>query len=394
MRIGFDVSQTGKSKAGCGYFADGLIRELAASDSANEYVLYPAVGDVFWDPECSAETFSSNSPNFRKLKAPFDFDASRRFWRSPPGNFENLLGSPDIVHMNNFYCPRGIKQARLVYTLYDLSFLQEPGWSTETNRAGCFSGVFGASISADWIVAISEFSRNHFLSVFPHYPKNRAAVIYPASRFESAPPDARPERFSMLQPGGFWLSVGTLEPRKNHAKLLEAYRILKTGTGTKLPLVLAGGKGWKMSGFEAMAERLAIGQDIFLPGYVSDAELHWLFRNCFAFAYPSLFEGFGMPVLEALGLGAPVICSNTTSLPEVAGNAALYIDPADARSIAAAMDRLARGEVDRGRLVSEGYEQAKRFSWAKSASRLQDLYREAIALPRGTGISASAPAEA
>jgi glycosyltransferase involved in cell wall biosynthesis len=394
MRIGFDVSQTGKSKAGCGYFADGLIRELAASDTSNEYVLYPAVGEFFWDPECAAATFSSNRPNFRKLKPPSDFDASRRFWRTPGADFEQLLGSPDIVHINNFYCPRGMKQARLVYTLYDLSFLQEPGWSTETNRVGCFHGVFGASINADWIVAISEFSRSHFLSIFPHYPKSRVSVIYPASRFEPAPSDARPERFSMLERGGFWLSVGTIEPRKNHAKLLEGYRTLKAGAGTNLPLVLAGGKGWKMPGFEVMAEGLTIGEDLFLPGYISDADLRWLFRNCFAFVYPSLFEGFGMPVLEALGLGAPVICSNSTSLPEAAGNAALYIDPTDAHSIAAAMDRLARGEANRGRLVSEGYEQAKRFSWANSASRLQELYREAIAQPRGAGISAPAPPQA
>jgi glycosyltransferase involved in cell wall biosynthesis len=111
-----------------------------------------------------------------------------------------------------------------------------------------------------------------------------------------------------------------------------------------------------------------------LTGYVSDAELEWLYRNCFAFLYPSLFEGFGMPPLEALTLGAPVISSDTSSLPEVVGDAGLLVDPRDAQSIAAAMARLSSGEVSRERLRAAGKEQARRFSWESSARKLLDLY--------------------
>ena len=370
MKIGFDVSQTGRSKAGCGFYADGLIGALAASPGPHEYILYPAFGDLFWDPECATATFRTSQPRFRSLPAPPNFEESQRFWRHPAADFETRLGSPDIVHSNNFYCPGGLTRARLIYTLYDLSFMEEPSWTTEANRVGCFHGMFQASLTADWIVAISDYSRRHFLATFPHYPAARIALIYPASRFTaaSAPPPC-PARFAHLPPAGFWLSVGTIEPRKNHRRLLEAYRM----TNPSMPLVLAGGKGWLMDEFAA--------DDVLLTGYVTDEELAWLYRNCFAFLYPSLFEGFGMPVLEALTLGAPVICSNNTSLPEVAGDAALLVDPLDVSAIAAAMQRLASGEVSREALKQKGEIQSRRFSWHQSAARLRDLYEQVAQSP-------------
>ncbi len=364
MKIGFDVSQTGRSKAGCGFYADGLIRALAAAEDGNEYTLYPAFGDLFWDPECATTTFRCSQRRFRSLAAPANFEASQRFWRHPADDFEARIGSPDIVHSNNFFCPRGLTRARLIYTLYDLSFLEEPSWTTEANRVGCFQGMFQASLSADWVVAISDYSRRHFLATFPHYPAERIEVIYPASRFtEGDSGGARPARFDHLAPEGFWLCVGTIEPRKNHRRLLDAYRLTKS----PMPLVLAGGKGWLMDEFAA--------EDVLLTGYVSDEELEWLYRNCFAFLYPSLFEGFGMPVLEALTLGAPVICSNTTSLPEVAGEAGILVDPLDAQAISGAMQKLAGGEISREGLKRAGREQARRFSWEESGRKLAMLYK-------------------
>jgi glycosyltransferase involved in cell wall biosynthesis len=381
MKIGFDVSQTGKAKSGCGYFADGLIRELAASDCTNEYILYPAVGDVFWDPECAA-TFVCNRPNFRRLSVPRDFEESRRFWRDPGENFEHKLGSPDVLHANNFYCPQGLTSARLVFTVYDLSFLVEPRWTTEQNRAGCFQGLFRASVNADFFVAISRFTRKHFLSTFPHVPEDRVALVYPASRFDHLAAGARPERFQDLKPGGFWLVVGTIEPRKNYPRLLDACRILRSRNAFDVPVVVAGGKGWLSDDFNAQLQGLEPGRDLFLLGYVSDVELAWLYQNCFAFIYPSLFEGFGMPVLEALGFGSPVLCSQTSSLPEVAGDAAIYFDPLQPESIAEAMSGLMRGDVTRERLNEAARRQAKEFSWTRSAARVRDLYQEVVKRPK------------
>jgi glycosyltransferase involved in cell wall biosynthesis len=368
MKIGFDISQTGTGKAGCGYFAEGLIRALERLPNRHKYFLYPAFGDVFWDPQCATATWSTKHPAFARMEPPASFEESQRFWRSPATGFETRIGSPDLVHSNNFFCPHGLARARLVYTLHDLSFLVDPSWSTEANRVACLNGVFQAATNADWIVANSDYTRRHFLEVFPHYPAERISFVHATSRYgmHSGPAPPRPERFDYLQPEGFWLSVGSLEPRKNQRRLVEAYRRSRS----RLPLILAGGPGWLMEDF-------ANGQPpgVVFPGYVSDAELEWLYRNCFGFVYPSLFEGFGMPVLEALSLGAPVICSNTTSLPEVAGDAALLVDPLDSEALAAAMLRLEETPV-RERLRALAVPQAQRFSWEASARKLLAIYEE------------------
>lgn len=382
MRIGFDISQTGRTKAGCGFFADGLIRQLTAVDDGNDYILYPAVGDLFWDPDHGTGTFASPRKNVERWKGPVEFQSSRSFWRNPGEDFDRALGNPEIFHANNFFCPLGLRHSRLVYTLYDLSFIQNPGWNTEENRVGCFSGVFRASLYADLIIAISEYSKRHFLATFPGFPAARAAVVYPASRFEGTSATEGSGRFGNLNPGGFWLCVGTIEPRKNHGRLLDAYRILKGQDSSTLPLVLAGGQGWLLRHFDSFLHGLEAGRDVILPGYVSDEELRWLYRNCFGFVYPSYFEGFGMPVLEALGFGAPVLCSGTSSLPEAAGDAAILFNPMETQSISAAMRRLASGEVSRDALITAGHRQAAKFSWARSASRLRELYGHVIALPK------------
>jgi glycosyltransferase involved in cell wall biosynthesis len=381
MKIGFDVSQTGSAKSGCGYFADGLIREFAASDRTNEYILYPAVGDVFWDPDCTA-TFACSRPNFRRLSAPRNFEESRRFWRNPDEQFEQELGNPDVLHVNNFYCPQGLTNARLVFTVYDLSFLVEPRWATEQNRAGCFQGVFRASLKADFFIAISKYTKQHFFATFPHVPEDRVALVYPASRFDQRVEGVRPERLQDFKPGEFWLVVGTIEPRKNYRRFLDACRILRDRNEFDMPIVIAGGKGWLSDDFSAQLEGLELDQDVFLLGYVSDAELAWLYENCFAFIYPSLFEGFGMPVLEALGFGSPVLCSQTSSLPEVAGDAAIYFDPLQPESIAQAMSGLERGDASRERLRDAARRQAKEFSWARSAARVGEVYHEVLRRPK------------
>jgi len=383
MTIGFDVSQTGRLKAGCGYFADGLIRELARVGHKNQYVLYPAVGDVFWDPDCSTSTFSSNQSNFRRVRAPASFENSKALWRDPPANFEQQLGSPDIFHSNNFFCPE-LRTVRLMYTLYDLGYLEEPAWTTEANRVGCFQGTFNASLRADRIIAISQFSRSHFLQTFPHYPEDRISVVYPGSRFEMRSGPPRPARFSQLKPDGFWLSVATLEPRKNHHGLIEAYAKLNTEARQTFPLVIAGGSGWLMEGFEQTLSGLRVDKDVILTGYVSDFELQWLYENCFAFVYPSLFEGFGLPVLESMNLGAAVIASKTSSLPEIVGSAGILVNPRDAEEIATAMRRLMAEVGYRDALRALAPSRARLFSWQSAARQVLELYDE-LARPDGVG---------
>jgi len=126
MRVGFDISQTGNGKAGCGYFADSIIQQIAKLDSKNEYNLYPTFGNFFWDSGWKALARSIGRPNFRRGEVHTNLGAAHTFWANPPESLETHLGEPEIIHYNNFFCPRGIESALLVYTMHDLSFLDHP----------------------------------------------------------------------------------------------------------------------------------------------------------------------------------------------------------------------------------------------------------------------------
>jgi glycosyltransferase involved in cell wall biosynthesis len=382
MKVGFDVSQTGQGKAGCGYFADSVIRTLATIDAENEYTLYPTFGDFYWDPAWPSMTCQIAQANFRRGLGHRTFEAAQSFWSSSFPELDERLGNPDIVHANNFFCPIGLQHARLVYTLYDLAFVEYPEWTTEANRVGCFDGVFNASLYADCIIAISQYSRRHFLATFPHYPADRIVVVPLASRFLPGANPARPRTLPQLQPQQFWLNTSTLEPRKNHVRLLRAYARLKASEGQTFPLVLTGAKGWLMDDFEKTIDDLGLRQEVVLLGYVDDAALQWLYQNCFAFVYPSLFEGFGLPVLEAMSLGAPVITSNTTSLPEIVGSAGILVDPLQEEELFSVMLKLSREEIQPEALQARAREKAKEFSWERTARQIKDLYREVVSRHR------------
>jgi glycosyltransferase involved in cell wall biosynthesis len=178
------------------------------------------------------------------------------------------------------------------------------------------------------------------------------------------------------------LNVGTIEPRKNQRCLVEAYAHYLALGGAPMPLVLAGGKGWLMEDFKKQLSRMKIDDQVVMTGYVSDDELIWLYRNCYANLYPSLFEGFGLPVLEGMQFGAPTLTSNCSSLPEVAGNAAILIAPEDTESWAQAMLRLAGSRGEREQLSAAALEQSGRFDWKQSAMALLQLYEEALVSPK------------
>ncbi len=379
MRLGFDVSQTGAGRAGCGSVAHALALALAARAPELEFVCYPHFGDVYWEPNPKAcvrpACQGATGPTFRF------FDRCKAFWRTPPADFEARLGDPDIVHSNNFFCPTGLESARLVYTLHDLSFMEDPGWTTEANRIGCVDGVFGASLRADMILANSRCSLDHFQRIFPHYPHERMAVMHLASRFGPDSPRRAPRRLKGVKPGEFWLSVGTIEPRKNQERLFEALARLP---GDR-PLVLAGGRGWLMEDMAQRINELGLAGRVKLTGYLEDEELAWLYANCFGFVYPSLFEGFGLPVLEAMSLGAAVVTSTVSSLPEVAGEAALLADPSDPAAIADAMARLEADSELRRELQAKSLARAEAFGWDKAAEAALAAYARVLTMPKLMG---------
>ncbi len=385
MKIGFDISQTGNRKAGCGYFADSLIQMLTHMDRGNEYILYPHFGTTFWDPKAEHTTREIDLPHVSRKRIGRDYAKAMAFWSEPPDDAERRLGNPDIIHCNNYFCPKGIHKAKVVYTLYDLNFLEYPKLTTEENRYKCFMGVFDAATSADFIVSISDYSKKTFLRTFPHYPRDRIRVVPLGSRFTSEQQgEKRLPVMKALRRGRFWLSVGTLEPRKNLRRLLRAFAVYAAQTEDAYPLALAGGKGWLEEDLDVYIRDLGLSKKVHILGYVHDSELIWLYQNCFGFVYPSLYEGFGLPVLEAMASGAAVITSNCTSLPEIAGDWVHYVDPFNERDLTDALLKLGSDNDYRETLKNGAPIRAKHFSWERSAAEVLDAYSQVLALPKLT----------
>ncbi|MGD2090141.1 MAG: glycosyltransferase family 1 protein [Candidatus Aminicenantes bacterium] len=377
MKIGFDVSQTAEEKAGCGFVADQLIRNLVQVDQQNDYILYPTFYS-YRHPEFHKAT----NPETRNCKVHFrgmTFREMVKGWRTDMEDRTSWLGNPDIVHSNNYSCTRD-HNARIVYTLYDLTPLVCPEFLFEENRIICFNGLFSAGTYADHCIAISENTKKDFLHFFPHYPENRVTVI---------PLGTRPgikriedinlkqkvlEKFGINNNDEFWFGVGTIEPRKNYRLLIEAYSELKDD---KL-LVIAGGEGWLESDIGQKVKQLGLEAKVRFLGYVSDQELSGLYSSCFAFVYPSFYEGFGLPVLEAMSCGAAVITSNTSSLPEVSGEAVRYIDPQSKENLIKEMMLLANHPQKRTEYQNLSQRQAMKFSWYQAAKILVDVYENTL----------------
>jgi glycosyltransferase involved in cell wall biosynthesis len=186
-------------------------------------------------------------------------------------------------------------------------------------------------------------------------------------------------RYGITDNSDYLLYLGTLQPRKNLKRLVDAFAQLQAPTaslrrpGRGLQLVIAGKKGWRYADLFAQVESLGLSQRILFPGYIPDEDKAALISGATAVVYPSLYEGFGLPVLEAMACGTPVLTSNVSSLPEVAGDAALLVDPLDTQAITTGMSRLIADVDLRRLLVERGYGQMSKFSWARAAQQVLEV---------------------
>jgi len=384
MRIGFDISQV-EAAPGCGYYAEALACELIRQYADDRFLLYRSFGEGYWNPDCSKNIPQFSATNCLQPLILESHEESQTFWGRHFDIDEARCGNPDVIHANNFCCPL-VRRARVVYTVYDLSFIDLPECTTEHNRSHCFEGMLMASLRADMVVAISHYSRQRFLEVFPHFPSERAVVAHLGNRLYIDGPTNAPQGMSGMPP--FFLSVCTLEPRKNLRRLLTAYQRYAAGCAQPTPLILSGGKGWMEDGLTEDIARRGLTQWVHVTGFVSDPELRWLYQHCHAFVYPSLYEGFGLPVLEAMNFGAAVITSQTTSLPEVGGAAVLYVDPLDEESMAIALKSVDQ-QGCRQALQAKSLQQATQFSWTNTAKTVYAAYEQALCNPRCTDWSRS-----
>jgi glycosyltransferase involved in cell wall biosynthesis len=230
---------------------------------------------------------------------------------------------------------------------------------------------------ADKIIAISECTKKDAIRLYG-IEEAKIRVIHGGVNpfFRPVSPDtAEAVRHRYNLPNHYILYVGTIEPRKNLVTLLEAYRALRN-RDAEIKLVIAGRKGWRQEEFFRKLLKTGLEHDIVFTGFVPDQDLPAVYTMADVFAFPSLYEGFGLPVLEAMACGTPVVCSNTSRLPEVAGNAAVLVSPQDVRGWIEALNKILKSDELRTDLHQRGLRQAAGFTWESTARKTCDVYRQ------------------
>lgn len=352
MRIAIDVRTVRAQRAGIGLYTELLLGGLAAIRQQEAFTLVGAP-DTCWD-------LLPSGPGFRHVSL------------GGPGAFWHLKAAAIARQVEVYHSPSSLfvplmVPDRSVLTVHDLVPFLMPEVSSA--KTWWTHRVFRRTVTRlRAVITDSRSTAQDLEDMLPKLPPSVETIpLAPRPAFRPANPPQQPFPFD------YFLAVGTLEPRKNLPMLLRAYR-KAAATAPDLPkLVIAGKLGWKNAEFEAMLADARLRERVHLAGYVSDAELLALFQGAIAFVYPSLYEGFGLPVLEAMACGTPVIASSRSSLPEVGGEAALYVDPTDEAEWSATLLRVQDPGV-RATLSRSGIAQAARFNWTETARRTLAVY--------------------
>jgi len=382
MRIGVDYTSAVRQGAGIGRLTRCIFQALAEIDHENEYRLFAAMGR---GQPSNFPTFQpSNLSNFRLKTIPLSDRELNVVWHRLrlPLPVELITGPVDVFHSPDFTLPP-VWRARAVLTVHDLSFLRVPECFTGALRRYLERVVPRSVRRADHVIADSHSTKRDLVELLGT-PAGKVTVIHSGVEPRFRPITDRaalgPVRQRYDLPERFIISVGTLQPRKNFATLVEAFARLKSETGNwkpgarSLKLVIAGGRGWLYEEIFARVEALGLQGDVLFPGFVADEDLPALYNLAEAFVLPSLYEGFGLPPLEAMACGTPVVTSNVSSLPEVVGDAGLMVEPADVESLAAAIERVLEDGGLRREMVQRGLARAKEFTWERAARRLLGVY--------------------
>ena len=281
---------------------------------------------------------------------------------------------PDIVHYTNYLAP-ALSTGAYVVSIHDMSLTRTPEHHTLKKRLLTASLVPKVARGAKLILTPSLATRRDVVEDLRLSPDRVAAIPYAAA--EMFRPTASPPVESRLAEP-YFLFVGTIEPRKNLVRLIDAFAAFAS-EAPGINLVLAGQRGWKCEDIYARAARPDVAHRTIILDYVNEESLPSLYSHCLACVYPSLFEGFGFPVVEAMACGAPVLTSQTTSLGEIGEGAALLVDPLDTGAITTGLRALARDRELRADLRAKGLARAASFSWAETGRQTLSAYRRAIA---------------
>lgn len=372
MRIGINYTSALKQGAGIGRYTRGLVSALAELDSANRYTLLIS-------RDAPAEKIPPLPANFiiKRLPLPERFLTIlwHRFYL--PLYIDRWAGPFDLFHSPDFVLPP-LHRTPGILTVHDLSFIKHPHGALPQLRSWLNKVVPRSVARSGHILADSDSTKTDLINLL-NVPAHKISVVGAGveARFR---PITDPRALALVGqkyalPQKFILSVGTLEPRKNFDGLMAAFNRIESAF-PDLHLVIAGGKGWLYEGIFAAAAQSPAAARIHLIGFVADDDLPALYSLAHLFAYPSHYEGFGIPVLEAMACGTPVVTANNSSLPEVAGQAAVLVPAEDTSALAAALRDLLTDLPLRQTCVERGFKQAGIFTWAAAAQKLLDVYRQ------------------
>lgn len=366
MLVGIDASRSVASEpTGTEIYSQELIRELLRLDGGVSFRLYfnrpPAPG------------LSPPGPGWEKVVMPWP-----RLWTHLRLGWEVARRPPDVLFVPAHVLPL-VHPTPSVVTIHDLGYLRYPLAHPWKDRWYLDLTTRFMARAASHLIVPSQATKGDLVECY-RLPPEKVTVVYPGYGAQFRPVEDG-ERIEVVKEryairGDYFLHVGTLQPRKNLARLLEAFSLFRGRVGGRMTLALAGVKGWLTEGFFRRLEELGLGESVRLLGYVPQEALPALYGGAKALVFPSLYEGFGLPLLEAMACGLPALASSASSLPEVAGGAALLVDPLDTEAIAEGMRRIVEDEGLREELAAKGLRRAKDFSWDRCA-------RETLAVLKG-----------
>ncbi|MFA5993736.1 MAG: glycosyltransferase family 1 protein [Parcubacteria group bacterium] len=347
-----------------------LLKQFGKLDLKSEFLIYHKSE---FNPELEPPVF----PNFHVTKISFPW-----LWTQARFAYELWKSQADVVWMPMAALPMlRRKKTKTVITIHDLAFKRFP----ETFTKGDLRKLnFFADYSirhADKIIAISEATKKDILHFYPEVRADKIRVIYhgfSAEVFAEKRDIVREEELKKCWgiQGEYILYSGALQPRKNIVRLIEAFGAYKKRTHSQVKLVLAGEKAWLAEGIEVAAQKSPFTKDIIILGRVKFCDIGHLFRGASVFVYPSLYEGFGITILEAYAAGVPLLTASNSSLPEVAGEAALYFDAEDVAQLSAQIEKILSSELLQAGMIAKGKERLQVFSWEKCARETLDYLTE------------------
>ncbi|MDE2859273.1 MAG: glycosyltransferase family 1 protein [Chloroflexota bacterium] len=371
-RIAIDYTPAYEQGGGIGRYVRELTAALATEDPVTDYRLFVAGAQ-------SEQLPHPPGPNFDWRTTILTPRWLARIWQRAqlPLPVEIITGPVDLFHATDFVLPPTLPRTRSLLTVHDLSFLRVPDAASPSLRR-YLEAVAPRSVErADHVLADSQATKDDLIEIY-RTPADKISVLYSGVDARFGPVTDQMTLKAVLDKRNlkdikYVLSVGTVQPRKNYSGAIRALSRIRDH-GIDLHYVVAGGPGWLEDEMYRSIRETAMEDRVHILGFVPDEDLPALYSGARALLAVSLYEGFGLPVLEAMACGTPVITSNLSSLPEVAGDAGILVDPLDNEAISDAIMKTLTDAALRQQLVAAGFERVKRFSWASAASQLKAIY--------------------